>query len=91
MRLVGARNYYIRGPFIVEGILYGVISALIAIALFYPITMWIRNSTKGVYEGINLFQYYVSNFAEIFLILMASGVLLGAISSYLAVRRYLKK
>lgn len=91
MRLVGARNYYIRGPFIVEGILYGVISALITIALFYPITMWIRNSTKGVYEGINLFQYYVSNFAEIFLILMASGVLLGAISSYLAVRRYLKK
>ncbi len=91
MRLVGARNYYIRGPFIVEGILYGVISALIAIALFYPITIWIRNSTKGVYDGINLFQYYVSNFAEIFLILMASGVLLGAISSYLAVRRYLKK
>ena len=91
MRLVGARNYYIRGPFIVEGILYGVISALIAIALFYPITIWIRNSTKGVYDGINLFQYYVSNFAEIFLILMASGILLGAISSYLAVRRYLKK
>jgi len=90
MRLVGARNYYVRGPFVVEGILYGLIAALIALALFYPITLWLKNSTQSVYDGINLFQYYVANFTEIFLVLVVSGILLGAVSSYLAVRKYLR-
>jgi len=90
MRLVGARNYYVRGPFVVEGILYGLIAALISVALFYPITLWLKNSTQSVYDGINLFQYYVANFTEIFLVLVVSGILLGAVSSYLAVRKYLR-
>jgi hypothetical protein len=40
---------------------------------------------------INIFsQYFISNFGEIFAIVMTSGIVLGAISSYMAVRRYLK-
>lgn len=90
MKLVGARSAYVRGPFVVEGILYGLIAALIAIAMFYPITLWLKNSTQSFYQGINLFQYYVANFNQIFAILVAGGIALGAISSYLAVRKYLK-
>lgn len=90
MRLVGARNSYVRGPFVIEGILYGLVAGLIAIALFYPITLWLKSSTQSLYDGIDLFQYYIANFAEIFLVIVASGILLGAISSYLAVRKYLR-
>ncbi len=90
MKLVGAGNKYIRGPFIVQGIIYGVVSALIAVALFYPLTSWLKNATGEFYGGIDLFRYYVTNFNQIFVVLMLSGIALGAISSFLAVRRYLK-
>jgi len=90
MRLVGANNKYIRGPFVVEGIMYGVFSAIITIALFYPVTYWVGDATEGFFGSINLFEYYVQNFAAIFILILLSGVVLGAISSYLAVRKYLR-
>lgn len=89
MRLVGANNRYIRGPFIIEGILYGVISAIITIGLFYPITLWLKNNTASFFGGIDIFQYYVNNLLEISGIILVSGVVLGAIASFFAVRRYL--
>ncbi|HEY4511992.1 MAG TPA: permease-like cell division protein FtsX [Candidatus Paceibacterota bacterium] len=89
MRLVGASNKYIRGPFVVAGVMYGVISALITLALFYPITFYIGEFTRNFGAGVNLLHYYAINFGQIFLIIISSGILLGAISSYLAVRRYL--
>lgn len=91
MRLVGAGKMYIRGPFIVEGIIYGIVSALITMGLFYPITLTIKKHTQELYGGIDLFKYYISNFTDMFLIILLSGMALGAISSLLAVRRYLKK
>jgi len=90
MKLVGAGNKYVRGPFVVQGVIYGVVSALLATALFYPLTSWLKNATGEFYGGIDLFKYYVTNFNQIFVILLLSGIALGAISSFLAVRRYLK-
>lgn len=89
MKLVGASDNYVSGPFIVEGIIAGAISSFIGIALLYPVALWVKNTTMGVYGGINLVAYYVDNFAQIFLTLLAAGVILGAIASILAVRRYL--
>lgn len=89
MRLVGASNRYIRGPFIIEGVLYGVASAIITVSIFYPLTLWIKNNTASFYGGIDLFQYYVANFWQILSIILVSGVVLGAIASFFAVRRYL--
>lgn len=90
MRLVGAGDLYVRGPFMVEGVIAGVIAALIALVLLYPATIWVRNATTNVYGGINLVAYYVQNFGQIFLIVLGSGILLGVIASYLAVRKYVK-
>ena len=90
MRLVGASNSFVRGPFIVEGVMYGMVAAIVATALFYPVTLWLKGSTKDFYGGIDLFYYYIANLNQIFLVILATGVALGAISSYLAVRRYLK-
>jgi len=90
MRLVGASNKYIQGPFMVEGVMYGIFSAAITLALFYPITLWLGDVTDNFFGGINLFEYYISNFTQILLIITVSGVVLGAISSILAVRKYLR-
>lgn len=91
MKLVGANNTYVRGPFIVEGIFYGIVAALITIGLFYPVTLQLKNHTEEFFGGIDLFKYYVNNFEELLAIVLLVGISLGAVSSYLAVRRYLKK
>jgi cell division protein FtsX len=70
--------------------MYGVVGAIIATALFYPITSWLKSATGDFYGGIDLFLYFIGNLSQIFGLLLGSGVLLGMISSYLAVRKYLK-
>ena len=90
MRLVGASNMYVRGPFIVGGMIYGVISAVLAMILFWPITLWLAGATTDFFGGVNLYHYYIQNFFQIFIIVLGAGMLLGAISSFLAVRKYLK-
>lgn len=89
MRLVGASNAYIRGPFIVSGVLYGAVAAVLTLAAYLPITYYLGHSTESFFSGLNLFTYYLAHFAEFFLIVVGSGVLLGAVSSFWAVRRYL--
>ena len=90
MRLVGASKMHVQGPFMIEGAIYGVIATAITIILFWPAMAWLgRNMTD--FLGINMYDYYLSNFFQIFAILLLSGVGLGIISSFLAVRKYLDK
>lgn len=90
MRLVGASNRYIRSPFMVEGFLYGFFSSIITMVLFYPLALWLGPLSERFFGDINVFHYYISNFFQIFLILLVVGVLLGVVSSWVATRRYLK-
>jgi len=90
MRLVGAGNSYIRGPFVIEGVMYGFLAAVISLIIMFPATIWITRTTAGFFGGINLTSYFVSNFGQLLIILLVCGVLLGMTSSFLAVRRYLK-
>ncbi len=90
MRLVGANNLTIRGPFMVEGIIYGLLSTILTLAIFFPITGWLGANMTG-FLGLNLNDYYTANFFQILVILLLSGAALGIISSFLATRKYLKK
>ncbi|MEX0930585.1 MAG: permease-like cell division protein FtsX [Candidatus Paceibacterota bacterium] len=90
MRLVGASKTYIRGPFVVSGMLYGVISAVVTLALYFPLTYWLAGFTEEFFVGFNVFGYYLSNFGYVFLWVCAAGILIGGVSSYLAVKRYLR-
>lgn len=90
MRLVGASSRYIRGPFIVEGIMYGVFAAIFTMLIFYPLTLWLGPLAERFFGGPDLFAYYISNFFQIFAILLVVGAGLGSLSSYIATRRYLK-
>ena len=89
MRLVGASNTFIRGPFMLQGVIYGVISGVVALLITYPILLWLGPGTE-IFFQFNIFDYFVTEFAYIFLVIVGSGVLLGLISSTLAVSRYLK-
>lgn len=90
MRLVGAGSFYIRAPFMVEGVLYGLIAGLATLLIFYPLTWWLGGATGNFFGGVNVFEYYVGHFLQFFGVIVGTGILLGVVSSYLAVRRYLK-
>lgn len=90
MRLVGATNTYIRGPFVIAGILYGVSASLLTLIIYYPLTYYLGGATENFFSGLNVFRYYLENFGEFFGLIVGAGVALGAVSSYWAVRRYLQ-
>ena len=90
MKLVGASRAYVKGPFVVSGILCGIISGLIIITSFALFTFWVSRYHGAYFIGFDLFEYYMTNFFKILGIVFGSGILLGALSSYLAVRKYLK-
>lgn len=90
MRLVGASTTYIQGPFVVVGVIYGVVAGLLTLLVFLPITFWLGSATASFFAGFNIFSYYLQNFFQIAFIIMISGVLIGALSSILAIRKYLK-
>lgn len=89
MRLVGASKRYIQGPFVVEGFLYGIISAFVVIVLFFPLTYWLGDRVEQFFGGINMYSYYLANFFEIMTILAGTGIVLGVGSSFFAVQRYI--
>ncbi len=89
MRLVGASSRYIRGPFVVSGVMYGIVATIATLILLYPLLVWLNPTMVAFFSGFSLLQYYASNFIQIAFILGSTGVVLGAVSSYLAVRRHL--
>lgn len=91
MRLVGAENKYVQGPFMIEGIVHGLVASVITLILFYPITLWLTNNTQAFFGGMSLLQYYADNFIQFFGILIVCGVLLGMISAWFAIRKYLRR
>lgn len=91
MRLVGATSTYISGPFIVTGVLYGMASSIATLILLFPATWWIGPITARFFNNINVLEYYLSHFFQFFLIIFFSSILIGAISSFIAVKKYLRE
>jgi cell division transport system permease protein len=90
MRLVGASTTYIRGPFVMVGVIYGVTAGILTLLILLPVTYWLGGATEGFFVGFNIFSYYLRHFLEIALIIMVSGICIGALSSFLAIRKYLQ-
>lgn len=89
MRLVGASNTFIRGPFLLQGFMYGVISGVLSLLVLYPMVLWLGPATEAFFQ-FNIFTYFVTDFGRIFGTLVGAGALLGIISSLLATSRYLR-
>ncbi|MDP3730930.1 MAG: permease-like cell division protein FtsX [bacterium] len=90
MKLVGATNWHIRGPFLVEGGFYGLFASLLTLAVFYPSTYFISNKLLGFAPDINLFNHYLGNIGQMFFIVIGAGLLIGVFSSFIAIRKHLK-
>ncbi|PJE64537.1 MAG: hypothetical protein COU90_01710 [Candidatus Ryanbacteria bacterium CG10_big_fil_rev_8_21_14_0_10_43_42] len=90
MKLVGASNWYTRGPFLVEGFLHGLFASIITILVFFPITFWVGPRAEAFFGGPDLFIYYTTHIIQLFLLLFFVGIMIGILSSSFAIRRYLR-
>jgi len=90
MQLVGASDWYVQGPFVIEGALYGFAAGLLALLALYPIAFWLGPSSQAFLGSFNVLTYYANNIGWLFFTLVGTGIALGAISSFIAVRRYLQ-
>jgi cell division transport system permease protein len=91
MKLIGADRNFIRGPFIVEAVMYGVFSALITAAIVYPLMLTQASRLEGYGIIIAPTLSFLESYPSLVLIgLIILGAAIGVISSFLAIRRYLK-
>ncbi len=90
MRLVGASNLFIKGPYIVNGMIYGFLGAIIALIIAAPAVNFAAPYFSAVIAEVNLETYFYQNLGSLFLTLSLIGIGLGIISSWVAIRRYLR-
>lgn len=89
MRLVGASNWFIRGPFLVQGILVGIAASILALILLFAASYFIAPELQS-FTGFDLTDYIATEFPAILLLQFLVGIGLGVISSVIAIRAYLK-
>lgn len=93
MKLVGATNWFIRMPFILEGVFYALVAVLLVIAMIYPVINFIQPSLNSYFQdanSINLNLYFKENFVKIFVYQFLFLAFVNIVSTVIAIRRYLK-
>lgn len=90
MQLLGASAWYVRWPFILEGIIYGAVGTFVAWTLSYGILLYIGTFIKSFLAGIPVLPISPLLMMGILGIELIAAIILGTLGSFLAVLRYLK-
>jgi cell division transport system permease protein len=85
MKLVGATPWFIRKPYMIRGMVNGLLASLISILMLGLLILYIKNEL-----GLNLFALQLNTLIEVSAIVIALGILMTALSSYFAVGKYLR-
>lgn len=90
MKAVGATDWFIRWPFLIEGVIIGIISALISVVFTYGIYSFAGEKIKDALEATSLVPFR-QEFLTILLVFLALGVFAGVVGSLIILNKYLKK
>lgn len=92
MKLVGATNWFIRIPFMLEGLVQGLVGALVAVASVYALNAWLFTDRLSQAENLRILQGFTVASDEVTFIvvaILAIGIVLGTLGSGFAVTRFL--
>lgn len=89
-RMVGASDWFIQGPFLVQGIICGTIAFIMASISFAAFCWFVGERLQYYLGGLNIFEIFLSNFWKLTALQFFPGIFLAIFSSYVAVRKYLK-
>jgi len=90
MRLVGASNNFIRGPFLVQGAICGIISLFVSLTIVSLSSYIVTPQIAGFFPGFRFFDFFKLDFGRLFLIQIVFSLGLGIIPSFIAIRRFLR-
>lgn len=90
MRLVGGSNFFIRGPFLIEGIVYGLISAVLSLLILTPIIYAVSPYTTVLVPELSLWANFLHRLPSLLLYQILFGIALGIVSSFIAIGKHLK-
>lgn len=90
MRLVGAANNFIRGPFLAQGAICGLLSFLISFLIVGLLSFFLTPELATIFPELHFFNFFQNHFLILILAQITLGLALGIIPSYIAIRKYLK-
>ncbi|MFH1173204.1 MAG: permease-like cell division protein FtsX [bacterium] len=92
MKLVGANNWFVRLPFIIEGVFYSLVACVLTAILIYPLLGILQSYVGNFFDSgdFNIVSYFTNNFLTIFGLELLAMVILNVISTAWATRKYLK-
>lgn len=90
MRLLGATSWFIRTPYVYEGIFYGILGAVFAVIVSYAIVFAVKAPVTSFFSGVTITVFEPSKIALVSAGALLGGATVGVIGSLLAVWRYLK-
>jgi cell division transport system permease protein len=92
MKLIGATPNYIRGPFLVEASLYGVVAGIVSSVAVYSLIFTLGSKVADAPEFAQTYEYFTDPATVVLMVLSSImlGILIGAVSSMLAMERHLK-
>lgn len=92
MKLVGATPWFIKGPFLIEGLLYGVVSTIISMLVLSSVLYFAAPAIASYIGGVgdNISNFLRDNIVQVLLIQLGVGITIGVFSSWLAIRKHLR-
>ncbi|MDP2641360.1 MAG: permease-like cell division protein FtsX [Candidatus Yanofskybacteria bacterium] len=90
MRLVGASSWFIRGPFLIQGILSGMVATLFSLILLLPLVFVLSPKMQQLAPGFGLWDFFFSNLPVILFFQLLVGIGLGVLSALIAIRKHLR-
>lgn len=93
MKYVGATDWFIRWPFIIEGMLIGIIGSVIPMLISWPVYSKIVDilyTSLPVIKNMISFRYSIDIFSVLIPVSIVSGILLGVIGSVTSIRKHLR-
>jgi len=89
MKIVGASDWFVRGPFIIQGVIYGIVAFLVCILISGLSAYFLSPKISVVMPGFSLFSYFSANWYIFVLIQLGFGIGVGAASSFIVVKKHL--
>ncbi|MEG2377853.1 MAG: FtsX-like permease family protein, partial [Clostridia bacterium] len=89
MKMVGARNGFVRFPFIIEGLILGIAGALLALLVQWGLYTYVATTALGALEAFKLISFGDMVW-QLLAVFIAVGAIVGSVGSALTMRKFLK-